>query len=615
MSTGMPKKNAAYTMYVSLVDQADTKLFKAAPTIAAGDFKVSKDGGALTNLATLPTVTPAASRLVKISLSATEMNADDVVVMCVDAAGAEWADLMIHLKPETRVLSDLAYPTVSGRSVDVTAGGTVGIDWANVEAPTTTVGLSGTTVGVTTTNSDMRGTDNAALASVVGALTDAAAAGDPTSADTLMQYAKQLVNTLEGTAGIPVFPASADPANNVSLAESIRAIRDDVTGLAGAAMRGTDGVDTSPMRGTDGANTTTPLSAAQVNAEVDTALADINLDHMVGTATGIPAVPAGTFLDQIMDDGTTSYDRTLHSLQAIIDHGDGSWTTGAGGSSADQPPAQEFVRQKASTNQTVDVYIASDSASGGKTGLVFNSAGASCYYRRGPTGTATQLVLATQTVGGAHTDGGFVEIDSTNMPGHYRLDLSDAIVATGVDFVDLVLNFTGAMAMPIHIVLTADDVTAAGPIPPTTAEINAAIEAGQVGIDTAAIITDTADMQPKIGTPAVDMSADIAAVKGDTAAILVDTVEIGVAGAGLTNINLPDQTMNITGNLSGSVGSVTGAVGSVAGHTPQTGDSYARLGAPAGVSVSADNAAIKADTAEIGTAGAGLTDLGGCPPP
>jgi hypothetical protein len=51
--------------------------------------------------------------------------------------------------------------------------------------------------------------------------------------------------------------------------------------------------------------------------------------------------------------------------------------------------------------------------------------------------------------------------------------------------------------------------------------------------------------------------------------ILVDTAEIGTAGAGLTNINLPNQTMdivgNITGNLSGSVGSVTGAVDSVTG--------------------------------------------------
>ncbi len=47
----------------------------------------------------------------------------------------------------------------------------------------------------------------------------------------------------------------------------------------------------------------------------------------------------------------------------------------------------------------------------------------------------------------------------------------------------------------------------------------------------------------------------------DINAILVDTAEIGTAGAGLTNINLPNQIMNITGditgNLSGSVGSNT----------------------------------------------------------
>lgn len=43
---------------------------------------------------------------------------------------------------------------------------------------------------------------------------------------------------------------------------------------------------------------------------------------------------------------------------------------------------------------------------------------------------------------------------------------------------------------------------------------------------------------------------------------------------------------------------------------PQTGDSYARLGAPAGASVSADIAAIEAQTDDIGVAGAGLTALG-----
>ena len=42
--------------------------------------------------------------------------------------------------------------------------------------------------------------------------------------------------------------------------------------------------------------------------------------------------------------------------------------------------------------------------------------------------------------------------------------------------------------------------------------------------DTTAILADTADMQPKLGTPAgTDMSADIAAIKSDTAATLTDT--------------------------------------------------------------------------------------------
>ena len=33
-----------------------TGQFKVAPTLAAGDFKIEKDGGAAANLATLPTV-------------------------------------------------------------------------------------------------------------------------------------------------------------------------------------------------------------------------------------------------------------------------------------------------------------------------------------------------------------------------------------------------------------------------------------------------------------------------------------------------------------------------------------------------------------------------------
>lgn len=71
---------------------------KANPTIAAGDFKVSKDGGALANLTTLPSVEPAGSVLVTISLSATEMNADKVSVVWIDQTSPkEWADGMISI--------------------------------------------------------------------------------------------------------------------------------------------------------------------------------------------------------------------------------------------------------------------------------------------------------------------------------------------------------------------------------------------------------------------------------------------------------------------------------------------------------------------------------------
>lgn len=41
-------------------------------------------------------------------------------------------------------------PTTAGRTLDVSAGGEAGIDWANVGSPTTTVGLSGTTVKTAT---------------------------------------------------------------------------------------------------------------------------------------------------------------------------------------------------------------------------------------------------------------------------------------------------------------------------------------------------------------------------------------------------------------------------------------------------------------------------------
>lgn len=77
----------------------------------------------------------------------------------VSVVGYEVASFSI----ENRLLSTKV-PNV----LNTTATGNIGIDWANVENPTTANDLSGTDiqlVDTTTTNTDMRGTDSALLAS------------------------------------------------------------------------------------------------------------------------------------------------------------------------------------------------------------------------------------------------------------------------------------------------------------------------------------------------------------------------------------------------------------------------------------------------------------------
>lgn len=100
----IPRKNTAFTFYAALRDQADTKLFKVDPTIAAGDFQISIDGGAFANLATLPVVAPSGGRLVEIALSASEMDGDNVTVVAADQAGAEWSEEAWNIHPQTETI-------------------------------------------------------------------------------------------------------------------------------------------------------------------------------------------------------------------------------------------------------------------------------------------------------------------------------------------------------------------------------------------------------------------------------------------------------------------------------------------------------------------------------
>lgn len=107
----------------------------------------------------------------------------------------------------------------------------------------------------------------------------------------------------------------------------------------------------------------------------------------------------------------------------------------------------KYMLVRGATGVTAYVFIqdSSSSTGAGLTGLAFNTASLTAYYVR-PLEAAAAITLATQTVTGAWSSGGFVEVSSGNMPGWYRLDIPDAAFATGVPSVGVQLKGATNMA-------------------------------------------------------------------------------------------------------------------------------------------------------------------------
>ena len=99
----------------------------------------------------------------------------------------------------------------------------------------------------------------------------------------------------------------------------------------------------------------------------------------------------------------------------------------------------------------------------------------------------------------------------------------------------------------------------------------------------------------------------------------IGNVEIQNAGAGTGSYVFEmSGTGSLTVNANCSATTTVTLEGHIARNADVTGVTYVEtsnvldvIGAPVGADISADIAAVKADTGEIGTAGAGLTDLGG----
>ena len=154
------------------------------------------------------------------------------------------------------------------------------------------------------------------------------------------------------------------------------------------------------------------------------------------------------------------------------------------------------------TSQSVYVEIL-DSASttgGRKTGIVYNAAGLTAYYARNG-GSSAAITLATlAAANSAYSSGGFKEVDATNMPGVYRLDIPDAAIAAGAPSVIVTLKgASGMVQVSLEIQLTAVDFQDGSfmGLPSTTF--------GIVDSGTAQAVTGTT-IKLKAGAPAYDIS-------------------------------------------------------------------------------------------------------------
>jgi len=156
----------------------------------------------------------------------------------------------------------------------------------------------------------------------IAALNDIAA-GDVWAVDATSQQTQGTFGQLHGDSVLStetIFKAVVTDASSANVSADVVAVKAETALIV---------ADTNELQTDDIPGLITALndvSTGEVNTQVDLALADINLDHFVGTATGIPALPAGTYLDLIQDDGTAVFDRTTDSLQAIADSGGGGPT-------------------------------------------------------------------------------------------------------------------------------------------------------------------------------------------------------------------------------------------------------------------------------------------------
>ena len=332
MATSGAYYNTAFNFTYAIAKASDPTVFFTS-TFVAGEVKVSKrsGSGAITtaNIASLPV--PNSSGLMNISLSASEMQADEITIEFIPSSGDFGARAVsITTEPTPGDVLEVQKSAVSGVA-DFKATGFSTFDPASdTVASVTTVGsVSGAVGSVTaavTTDSASRTASQADVSSL-------ATASALTSVDTEVGQIKaktdQLTFTVSNQVDANALTGGGDAtsANQTTIighlndvkgtgwvaADNLAEIAEDVTGLNGAAMRGTDS-----------AYTGTPPTAAAIYSEFTSGSnenafkADVSA---LATASALATVDGN--VDAILVDTATTIPATLTTMTGKIDTIDG----------------------------------------------------------------------------------------------------------------------------------------------------------------------------------------------------------------------------------------------------------------------------------------------------
>lgn len=336
------KKNTAFELVIPMVDSASPASFKTGLTVA--DTAYYKDGaGAWTSLAITDTFTEiGATGLYEISLTISEMNHDWVVIKA-SVAGA--ADTFVTFEMFTHDIDDVvdandqvdvgswlgtaaATPTVAGvPEVDLTHIGGVSQsatdlkDFADTGYDPVTHKVQGVVLADTTTaNSDMRGTDSAALASVCteARLAELDAANLPSDVDDVKAVTDNLpdsgaLSTMDGKLDTIAAYIDTEIAEIVGYLDTeIAAIKAKTDGLnftstnVNAHIKVTDDIDLTPTQKTS------------VETGVQNRIEANDLDHVTKVSHGATKPTDGSLFDQIMNANVNQdFDSASDSLEAI----------------------------------------------------------------------------------------------------------------------------------------------------------------------------------------------------------------------------------------------------------------------------------------------------------